>query len=194
VTVVVGVAYALTLGLGFARHGFAEPIADPILAVMELLTIASAVPLFLVFFCVHALAPQDARGAARLALGFGAAFAITTTAVHLEELSYGRLTGQHGMVWPSVPYAIELVAWDVLLGVALLGAATAMRWDGGARRVQAWLQITGLLCLLGIAGPLTGDMRVQRVGVLGYAVLLPVTCWMLRGRFRARVTESRAAL
>ena len=90
------------------------------------------------------------------------------------------------MVWPSAPCAIELVAWDVPLGVALLAAAASMRWDDRTRRVRGWLQATGLLSLVGIAGPIVGDMRVQRIGVFGYAVLLPVACWILRGWFRAR--------
>jgi hypothetical protein len=35
---VIGVAYVATLAVGFASAGFAKPIVDPVLAVMEILT------------------------------------------------------------------------------------------------------------------------------------------------------------
>ena len=38
----IGFAYALVLAAGFIRHGKTEPIADPILAIMEILTILAA--------------------------------------------------------------------------------------------------------------------------------------------------------
>lgn len=41
----VGVGCVLALATGFARQGFREPMADPVLAVREVLTLLSAVPL-----------------------------------------------------------------------------------------------------------------------------------------------------
>jgi hypothetical protein len=38
----IGVGYAFALTAGFARHGLHEPIADPVLAIMEVLTLLSA--------------------------------------------------------------------------------------------------------------------------------------------------------
>jgi hypothetical protein len=40
----VGVAYVLVWVVAFARHGLSEPITDSILAVMEVLTLLSAIP------------------------------------------------------------------------------------------------------------------------------------------------------
>lgn len=36
------------------------------------------------------------------------------------------------------------------------------------------LLLCGALCLAGTVGPIVGDMRLQLVGVLGYAGVLPV--------------------
>jgi hypothetical protein len=36
-----------------------------------------------------------------------------------------------------------------------------------------------VLCLLGTVGPVAGDMRLQLVGVAGYAVVLPVAAFLL---------------
>ena len=41
----IGVAYFITLAIGFAVHGLSQPIVDPILAIMEVLTLLSALPM-----------------------------------------------------------------------------------------------------------------------------------------------------
>lgn len=187
----VGITYAVVLAVGMARHGLAEPIADPILAIMELLTIASALPLLALFVALHACAEPARRHWATLALCCAAGFAFATIGVHLVELTVGRATGRHGLVWPSTTYAIELFAWDLLLGLALVLAAGALPADQGSLRLRAWLRVTGALCLAGLIGPLVGNMRLQLVGVLGYAVLLPIVAWMLTGWFRAEAGQVR---
>lgn len=183
--VVVGITYAVVLAVGMARYGLSEPIADPILALMELLTIASALPLFALFVALHACAEPAGRFWATLALSFAAMFTFATIGVHLVELTVGRAAGRHGLVWPSATYAIELFAWDLLLGLALVLAANALPADQASRRPRHWLRVTGALCLAGLIGPLVGNMRLQLVGVFGYAVLLPIVAWMLTGWFRA---------
>lgn len=180
----VGMAYAVVLAAGIARHGLDRPITDPILAAMEVLTILSALPMSGVFVALQAAAPDDRRPWATLALLFGALFTGVTTGVHVVELTAGRAMARPGLVWPSTPYAVELVAWDVLLGLALLCAAGAVPPRDQGRRLRAWLVATGGLCLAGMVGPLGGDMRLQRIGVLGYAVFLPITTWMLARWFR----------
>ncbi len=185
----VGVAYAVVLAAGMAQSGFAEPIGDPLLAIMEVLTILSAVPLLALFAAVQATVPPDRRLWATLALFFAAMFCCATTGVHIVELTAGRAMARPGLVWPSLPYAVELFAWDFLLGLALLLAAQALQDTSREhrlreRRLRSWLRATGALCLFGLLGPLTGYMRIQLIGVIGYAVLLPVVAWMLTGWFR----------
>ena len=173
------------LAVGMARYGLSEPIADPILAIMELLTVASALPLLSLFVALHACAEPAERLWATLALCFAAMFAFATIGVHLVELTSGRASGSHGFVWPSATYAIELFAWDLLLGLALVLAARAVPADQTSQRLRHWLRVTGALCLTGLVGPFVGNMRLQLVGVFGYAVLLPIVAWMLTGWFRA---------
>jgi hypothetical protein len=182
--VVVGVAYALVLAAGMVRHGLSEPIADPILAAMEVLTIASAIPVFALFVALHASTEPDRQLWATLSTSCAAMFAFATTGVHLVELTSGRATGSHGLVWPSATYAVELFAWDFLLGLALVLAAAALPATRDARRLRLWLRVTGGLCLAGLIGPLVGHMRLQLVGVFGYAILLPIVAWLLIGWFR----------
>ena len=166
--------YAVVLAIGMAQSGLSTPIVVPVLAIMELLTIASALPLLWLFVARHACVATAQRIWATLALCSCATFAFATMGVHLVELTAGRAAGKYGMVWPSVIYAIELCAWDFLLGLALLFAAGAPPTQHTSNRLRHWLRITGALCLAGLIGPLVSNLRLQLVGVFGYAVLLPV--------------------
>lgn len=177
--VCVGIAYLIVLGAGMARYGFSAPIRDPLLAVMEVLTILSALPILALFVALHASIAPAQRLWGTLALLFAAMFCFATMGVHLVELTAGRALARPGLVWPAFPYAIELFAWDFLLGVALLLAAQALPRGQDARRLRGWLRVTGWLCLAGLFGPLVGQMRLQLVGVAGYAVLMPAVAWMM---------------
>ena len=181
---VVGLAYGGVLAVGMSTHGPTEPIGDPLLAIMEILTIASALPILCLMVALSALAPRKRQMAGVLTLSFGVLFAGTTCMVHFLELSAGRQLGTTGMVWPSMAYAAELLAWDVWLGLALLGAAQVLADEPAARAAQRALGLAGLLCLFGTVGPLVGSMRWQRIGVVGYAVVLPVAAFLLARWFR----------
>lgn len=60
---VIGVAYVVTLAVGFASAGFAKAILDPVLAVMEILTLVPAPILVVLMAAVHAYAPPEYRAA-----------------------------------------------------------------------------------------------------------------------------------
>jgi hypothetical protein len=83
----VGIAYAIALTVGFAVHGLAEPIVDPILAVMEVLTVLSALPMVVLMAAIHSFAAADRKVFGVVALAFTILFAGATIAVHFVELS-----------------------------------------------------------------------------------------------------------
>jgi len=179
-----GVAYVVTLTAAVTVHGLTEPIVDPILAIMEVLTLISAPLMVIVMAAIHAYASADRKIYGLIAIAFAIVFAAMTSAVHFVELTAVRQRGPGGMVWPSAAYAVELLAWNFFLGLALLFAAPVFGGSGLERRVRRGLLISGSLCVAGIAGPAVGSMRLQLVGVLGYAVALPVVCLMLARLFR----------
>lgn len=183
--IAVGIAYALALAAGFTVHGFHEPIADPILAIMEILTILSALPIVTLMAAVHEYALPKSKVYGLLALIFSALCAGITCTIHFVELSASRQMGRSGIVWPSAIYAAELLAWDIFLGLALVCAALVFQKQGPQHNIRRTLFVCGILCLLGIIGPLLGNMRLQLVGVLGYALVLPIAAWQLARYFRA---------
>ncbi len=190
--VAVGIAYAVVLAVGILRHGFSEPIADPVLAVMELLTIAAVLPLVLLVAAILLVATSERRIWGIVSLSFAVMFTAATCGVHFVELTAGRQLGSRGLEWPSIIYAVELAAWDLFLGVSLLFAAAALDPAQAPAPVRRLFQVTGALCLLGLIGPAVGNMRLQLIGVFGYAVMLPVAAFVAARWFQAEA-RARAA-
>jgi hypothetical protein len=190
--VVIGMAYLVTLGTGVALFGL-RPIADPVLAVMEVLTLAAAPTLVVLMVAIHGIAPAPRKAYGVLAVAFSCVFAALTSAVHFVELSAVRQSGAGGIVWPSPAYAVELLAWDAFLGLALLSAGAVFGEDESELGVRRSLVLAGSLCVLGTIGPAVGNMRLQLVGVVGYAIVLPAACFLLARRFRRADDGSRGA-
>ena len=182
VVALIGVAYVVVLGIGIARFGLERPITDPVLAVMEVLTLLSAPALLIALAAVREGAAPDRRLWGTVSLGFAIIFAGLTSAVHFIELTAVRQRGGGGIAWPSASYAAELLAWDWFLGLALLFAAPVFAGEtSDVQRVRRAFHVAGTLCLLGTIGPLLGAMALQRLGIVGYAIVLPVAFfWLAR--------------
>ncbi|NGX15584.1 hypothetical protein [Wenzhouxiangella sp. XN24] len=181
---VVGSAYIAVVAYGISRAGFDDPIVDPTLAVMESLTLLSAPFIVAVMASIYETASRDRKVFGVMALVFAGIMAGLTSAVHFVTLTAGRQTGFTVLEWPSTLYAVELLAWNAFLGLSLLCAALVFVGPG-IRAVARWsLGVAGALSLLGTVGPIVGDMALQRIGMLGYGVGLPVAAWVLSRFFR----------
>ena len=75
----IGVAYVLALAAGFARHGWHELIVDPVLAIMEVLTLLSAPAIVILMAAVHARATPERKVHGLIAVAFATLFAGTTS-------------------------------------------------------------------------------------------------------------------
>jgi hypothetical protein len=76
-----------------------------------------------------------------------------------------------------------LLTWNPVLGLSLLFAAPVFDDAGSERGVWRGLFLTGGLCVAGTIGSSVGNMRLQLVGIVGYAVVLPIVCAMLTRQF-----------
>jgi uncharacterized membrane protein YhaH (DUF805 family) len=185
----VGVAYFVALAVGLATRGLSAPIVDPLLAIMEMLTMIAALALLLMMAAIHGRASADRKTAGVIALSFMVLATGATCVVHFTELTAVRQLGTAMLVWPSTAYALEVLAWDLLLGLALLFAAFTFAPSGRELPVRRGLILCAALCLLGLAGPIVGNMRLQLIGVFGYAVVLPILCLLLSREFGADVSS-----
>lgn len=180
----IGIAYVVVLALGMARVGLARPITDPILAIMEVLTLLSAPAILASLVALRECASPDRNAWATLSVAFATIFTGLTSAVHFVELTAVRQAGGGGIAWPSPSYALELLAWDWFLGLALLAAAPVFdSTDRAQRLLRTGFGIAGALCVAGTIGPAIGDMRLQRIGIVGYAIALPVVFYALLRHF-----------
>jgi hypothetical protein len=187
---------------GFAANGgFDKPIADPYLVVMELLIMVLAVPLVVVFACVHAYAPASRKSLSLSALVLVARTAGITVCVHLVLLTVGRQADAHtlpgyGLLlswhWPSVVFALDIASWDFFLGFALLLAASVFSGSGLPELVRRGLQVSGARCLFGLVGAATDNMGVRDIGIVGYGVVLPVVLLLVARLFAATPVHETA--
>jgi hypothetical protein len=205
-------AYAVTTGLGFRSLASPrDPIGDPYFTVMELLILAIAPLLVVTMVAVHAYARPEAKLYSFTALLFTTVLAVITSCVHLVVLTVSRplaATGEpwvplvFSFTWPSVVYALDILAWDWFFALAVLFAAPVFGGGRLQRAVQALLVVSGVLSLVGLLGIPLADMGVRNVGVVGYAVVAPVAFLLVGVVFRrtrpasdnvARRHESRSA-
>jgi len=176
-----------------------EPIGDPYLAVMEVLTMVSALALLGLVIAIWCFADAAGRVQALTALSIGSLAAVLTMAVHFVQLTAVRQLWRAGrlvdyrLVWPSALFAVEYFVWDILVGLTMVSAGFAFAGGPTALHARRALLIGGVLCLVGTAGPLSGRMLVQNVAVLGYAVVFPVAGALMARVFRAALPSGGAA-
>lgn len=181
--------YVVVLGLGFAsRISPDQPIGDPWFSILEILIIAMMPGMVALMAAVHARTPAPARVLSLISLIFMSMVAMLTVSVHFSILVLGRLPILAveplgpllvSFQWPSLPYAIDIVAWDVFFALSVLFAAPVF---GGTRleaAVRVLMIVSGALALAGLGGVVGGDMDLRNIGIAGYAVVFPAAAALL---------------
>ncbi|WHU00853.1 MULTISPECIES: hypothetical protein [unclassified Sphingomonas] len=165
-------AYLLVLAIGLATLPERDaPIGQPWFGAMEIL-ILLLVPFLLGLATAvrgTGLAPRFTRPALPL---MAAALALTSV-VHLSILALGA---EDAFAWPSLPYMLDILAWDGFFAVAVLLMAPAFR---GEVTIYRLLLGSGALALLGLLGPLSGVMPLRMIGVIGYALVFPIAAALI---------------
>jgi hypothetical protein len=179
-----GGAYAVITALGLlSLQSPQEPIGDPFVSLMELLIVLLAPLYVVVMVAVHAYAPLEMKIYSLTALIFMILLAGLTSAVHFVVLTVGMQLQADGLTWapwlfswkwPSVVYALDILAWDWFFALAMLLAAPVFNADRLEKTVRILLVVSGLLSLAGLLGVPLADMQVRNIGIIGYAVVAPV--------------------
>ena len=193
-SVVLGCLYGPAIVAGIIAPDGAAKTA--LLAAAEVLTLVTAIPLVGVSAALYLCAPARRRIWGLAGFGFMLLLAGTTMSVHFIELTVARhlaaspLTGpMFGWDWPAVAYGLDVVAWDLFLGIALICAALTLP-GRTARWACRLLLASGCLSLAGLVGPALDAMGLRAIGIVGYAIVLPVAAVLLaRLLHRTRATD-----
>jgi len=198
------VAYAITLIIGFASlESPSDQIGDPMFSILEILIIALMPAMVAMMVAVYAWAPARQKTFGMLAVIFMGLLAGVTMSLHFVILCVSRQPAFEALpwlplltsfTWPSVAYALDIVAWDVFFALSMLFAAPCFRGGGLAAWVRGFMVTSGALALAGLSGVVAGDMALRNIGIIGYVpVFLVVTILLARLFSTAQVREGRAA-
>jgi hypothetical protein len=191
--------YAATLVAGLRSLQAPQlPIGDSYFSILEILIIVLAPFMVALMGAVHAWPPAESKVSSLLAVGFAGLLAGVTCSVHVVILLVGRHAASSGVAgiplffsftWPSVPYALDILAWDVFFALAVLFAAAAFKGDGLAKWIRALLVTSGILALAGLTG-VAGDMRLRAIGIVGYVGVFPVAVGLMALLFRRAIPRA----
>ena len=86
--------------------------------------------------------------------------------------------------WPSVAYALDILAWDIFFAVAMLCAAPVFSGSRLAVWIRRLMIASGVLSLAGLSGVVLGSMQWRNIGIVGYVPVFLVVVLLLAILFR----------
>ena len=198
-TVILGVAYAVTLAVGLLTlESPQKPIEGPIFPILEVLIIVMMPAMVALMVAVHAWAPMDAKALSLTSLVFMGLLAGVTCSLHFCVLTLSRqpeFTEQSWLPlvlsfeWPSVVYALDILGWDVFFPLSMLFAALVFQGS----RLAAWIRVlmiaSGVLSLAGLSGVVAGDMQLRNIGIVGYVGVFLVVVALLAVLFYRTIPQ-----
>ena len=188
-----GLLYLIALAGGlFSLTSPEQQIPDPWFTCMEVLIILLAPCMVAVSAAIHEGSLPARRIFSLVSMAFMCMTAALTCTVHFAVLTLSRNpTFAHtewadllfSFTWPSIAYALDILAWDIFFPIAAVCAAVALRGLPMLGTVRMLLTASAVLAFVGLAGVPLADMRIRNIGIVGYAVLYPVAAAMLAYRW-----------
>jgi len=176
-----GIFYAVVTCAGLlSLQSSRDAIGDPYFTIMEILSILIALFMAVGMVAVHCSAATGRKFFSLTALIFMFMATGVTSCVHFIVLSVGhteeakQLPGLFSFKWPSVVYALDILAWDLFFGLSMLFAAPVFNKGRFEKNLSGLLIICGVLSLVGLIGLPLQNMQIRNIGILGYAVAGPL--------------------
>jgi hypothetical protein len=198
------VAYAIITTAGLlSLKSPQESIQDPFFFLMEVLIVVMAPLMVAVMVAVHIYAARDVKAYSLMALAFMIVCAAITSSVHFVMLTVSRqveFTGVSWMPlflsfkWPSVIYALDILAWDWFYGLSMLFAAPVFKGGRLETAVRIAMAVSGVLSIAGLIFLPFGDIQLRMIGILGYAGMSPVVFLLLAKVFGRAESRSQEAV
>jgi hypothetical protein len=182
-------AYAVTLIVGLiSLESPQEPIGNPMFTILEVLIIIMMPAMVALMVAVHAWAPMHAKTLSLTSVVFMGLLAGLTCSLHFVILTISRqpeFTQQSWVSlvlsfnWPSVAYALDILAWDIFFALSMLFAAPVFRGSRLAAWIRALMIASGVLALAGLSGVVVGHMQLRNIGIVGYVGVFLVVAALL---------------
>lgn len=194
---ILGIAYAITTVLGFlSLQSPLDPIGDPYFTLMELLIILLAPLMAITMVAIHFHAHPAHKRYSLAAVFLMFVMAGISTSVHFVILTVSQPIVAHvpelsylfSFRWPSVVYALDILAWDFFFALAMFFAAPVFNADRLEKIIRALMIVSGLLSLAGLIGVPLDNMQIRNIGIVGYGVITPVV-FLLIGIVLGRKTS-----
>lgn len=186
---VLGLAYAVTLTVGFmSLKSPQQPIDDPMFSILEVLIIVMMPMMVALMVAVHAWAPSHAKALSLTAVVFMGLLAGVTCSLHFVILTLSRQVAFASQPWlrlflsfkwPSVAYALDILAWDFFFALSMFFAAPVFSGSRLATSIRVLMITSGALALAGLSGVVAGDMQLRNIGIVGYLVVFLVVAGLL---------------
>ena len=190
-----GVFYAIITVIGLlSLESSNEVIRNPYFTIMEIMSILIALLMTISMVAVHIYASSVDKFFSLTAMTFMFIATGITTSVHFIILSLNNSAEPHQLInfsilftfkWPSVVYALDILAWDLFFGLSMLFAAQVFKKDRFERNLKKLLITTGTLSLIGLIGVPLQNMQIRNIGIIGYAITGPVA-FLLIGKILGR--------
>ena len=187
-TVFLSVVYAITLVAGLVSlQSPQQPIGDPLFSILEILIILTMPVMVALMVAVHAWASPETKTFSLMALVFMGLLAGLTCSLHFVILTVSRQAAFAGLSWlplflsfkwPSVAYALDILAWDVFFPLSVLFAALVFSGSRLATSIRVLMIVSGVLALGGLSGVIV-DIQWRNIGILGYVGVFPVAALLL---------------
>lgn len=183
-----GVLYIFVTSLGLmSLNQPTDPIGNPYLSIMEIIIITMTPFMVMLTVSIYVYNGDNNRVTNLLSVVFMVMASTLTSGVHMVVLSINNQAGSSqlpwynqffGWVWPSVVYALDILAWDFFFALAIL--LLIPNFIRKSRLIVVLLMISGILSLVGLVSIMTGDMQFRLMtGVVGYALVFPFASLMI---------------
>lgn len=181
---VLTVAYMIPLTLGLlSLKSPLDPIGEPYFTIMELLIVLMAPCMLVSMVVVHYYASPKSRVYSLAALSFMVLVTGLTSCIHFSMMTVGHQFEATGLTWvpllfsfkwPSVIYALDILAWDIFFPLSMLFAAPVFTGGKLEESVRILMILSAILCFAGLIGVPLADMNYRNIGIIGYTVVAAV--------------------
>lgn len=183
--VTIGIAAIYLVSVFSAAMGMAVTGSSVVAAVvaLELSTILSTPAMLLLFMVIPIEAHDSRRIAKKMSVIFMACCMVLTSMVHFVQLSTTLPLIKEGIsvptylqvgYWPSVPMAVDYLAWGFFAGSAFLCSSLAV--GKSMKMLKYTLLSCGILCYAGLLGTVLVNENCWYIAPMGYGSGIVVVC------------------